>query len=46
MQGERGAEDILNVQARIFGIVEKTPAAARKTAKYLTPTVVTVAKMM
>jgi hypothetical protein len=38
--------NLLVVQARIFGMVENTPAAARNVAKYLTPTVLTVARTM
>lgn len=41
-----GRENVLIVQARMFGIVENTPADARNVAKYRTPTVLTVARMM
>lgn len=46
---EHDGEDkrnVLIVQARMFGIVEKTPADARNVAKYRTPTVLTVARTM
>ena len=39
-------EDLLMTQARMLGMVENTPADARKVAKYRTPTVLTVARTM
>lgn len=46
-KGEKGfvIQHSLKTQGKIFEIVGKTPAAAMKTAKYLTPTVSTVARI-